>query len=302
MTSMTDTARRNRRNRRTLRPLFAAVACLGAACFADSETEAVEETPSLDAVQGTGIGPAGAASATRAGGGLTGVWTVTGHALSGAAAMDGAEASAWRGRTIRLVDWEAQAPGARCAEPVYRTTTEPAGMFVGRFESWPPDLVLPIQGGQVEVMTVRCEGRDWVGPGGTMIRVDAARALTVWDGVFFSLERDLEAEAVDFRGAGNEPGWVVEIDDGRRIRLQYDYGEAEVVVPAPAPDIDPATGAREYRPGDGPEDLRVRIAPEPCTDDMSGFAFPATFTVTLGERTFRGCGGPAPTGDAAGPG
>ena len=293
-----------RLHRRSLRPLVSAAACLGAACFGaacfgDPEREAIDETPSLDGVQGTGIGPAGAASGTRAGGGLTGVWTVTGHALSAAAAMDGAEASAWRGRTIRLVDWEAQAPGARCAEPEYRTTTEAAGTFVARFESWPPDLVLPIQAGQVEVMTVRCEGRDWVAPGGTVIRVDAARALTVWDGVFFSLERDLEAEAVDFRGTGNEPGWPLDVDDGRRIRFLYDYGEAEVVVPAPDPEVDAATGAREYRPGDGPEDLRVRIAPEPCTDDMSGFAFPATVTVTLGERTFRGCGGPAPAvGDA----
>jgi hypothetical protein len=29
---------------------------------------------------------------------------------------------------------------------------------------------------------------------------------------------------------------------------------------------------------------------------MSGFPFPATVTVMLGERTFRGCGGPAPDG------
>jgi len=38
------------------------------------------------------------------------------------------------------------------------------------------------------------------------------------------------------------------------------------------------------------DDLRVEIVPVSCNDSMSGRAFPATVTVTLNGRTFRGCG------------
>jgi uncharacterized membrane protein len=210
--------------------------------------------------------------------------------------MDEREAARWRGRTLRLVEWEAQSPGARCADPSYETTSEPATAFVERFESWPTSLILPISGGLVEVMTVACEGSEWAAPGGVMIRVDAGRALTVWDGAFFSLERDAEAEAVDFRGVGNEPGWIVEVVEGRHIRFRYDYGERQIITPVPERSADDESGAVEYRAASDAGDLEVRIASEPCADDMSGFPFPATVTVMLGERTFRGCGGPAPDG------
>jgi len=36
--------------------------------------------------------------------------------------------------------------------------------------------------------------------------------------------------------------------------------------------------------------IRVEIVPVSCNDSMSGRAFPATVTVTLNGRTFRGCG------------
>jgi putative lipoprotein len=143
-------------------------------------------------------------------------------------------------------------------------------------------------------MSVRCEGSPWTAAGGTMIGVDSDHALTVWEGVFFTLERDTEAEAVDFRGTGNEPGWIIEVTEGRQIHFLYDYGESEIYTPAPERSTDAGGGAIEYHAVTESADLRVRFEAEPCADDMSGFPFPATVRVTLDARTFRGCGGPAP--------
>ena len=39
-----------------------------------------------------------------------------------------------------------------------------------------------------------------------------------------------------------------------------------------------------------PTTLRVEVVPVRCEDTMSGKPFPATVTVTLNERSFRGCG------------
>ncbi len=225
---------------------------------------------------------------------LTGVWTVGGHWLTDASAMDEQEATDWHGRTVRLLRWEAQAPGARCAEPSYRAERVAADAFVSRFESWPRDLVLPVEQGSVLVMSVRCDAEDWVAPGATMIRVGDDRALTPWDGVFFALDRDHAAEQVDFRAQGNEPGWRLEIVEGERMRFEYDYGANEVITPAPEADVEPDSGTVRFHAVTEASDLLVEIRPGPCMDDMSGFPFPATVEITLDERVFLGCGGPSP--------
>ncbi|HUG00747.1 MAG TPA: hypothetical protein VML95_02665 [Longimicrobiales bacterium] len=252
----------------------------------------MDEPPTLDARE-----PGSRGGADEVGSGLTGVWTVAGHWRADVSALAEEEAEAWRGRSLRLVDWEALVPGNRCAQPAYRTESLSAEAFVSRFDSWPADLILPVTDGRVEVMTVTCDGSDWVAPGATMIRVDADRALTVWDGVFFALDRDHQAEAVDFRAVGNEPGWLLEVVEGERIRFRYDYGESEAFTPAPEPEIAAETGGITYHAVTEAVDLRVEILPESCLDDMSGFPFPTTVSVTLGDRTFRGCGGPRPDTD-----
>lgn len=276
------------------RAFIAGMLALAVGCGAEESREA--DAPSFEgsapggaATPGDFVDPANAAGPP---GPLTGVWTVVGHAFAGAAAMAEEEARDWHGRTIRLLDWEAQAPGARCAAPEYRTTRPSAEAFIADFRAWPSSLTLPVGPGGVEVLRVQCEGQDWIAPGGRLVRMPEDRALTVWDGVFFVLERDSAAEAVDFRAQGNEPGWILEIDLEEHMRLVYDYGERRAYTPVPEPKA--SGGATEYHAITEASDLLVRIVPEPCADDMSGFPFPATVTVTLNGRTFRGCGGPAP--------
>ena len=93
---------------------------------------------------------------------------------------------------------------------------------------------------------------------------------------------------VDFRAVGQEPGWFLEIDNGKQIRLVYDYAEHELVVPAPAPASKGA--AVVYDTTVQSRRLVIVIEEAPCTDSMSGEAFPRTVSVAIGERTLRGCG------------
>ena len=105
-------------------------------------------------------------------------------------------------------------------------------------------------------------------------------------------QRDPWAEAkrrgMNFRAVGQEPGWHLEIRWGERIRFVYDYGEREVVTPAPEPTGEEAT--RTYHAETEAYDLTVTITDEPCTDAMSGERFEKTVTVELDGETYRGCG------------
>ena len=93
---------------------------------------------------------------------------------------------------------------------------------------------------------------------------------------------------VDFRAVGQEPGWFLEIDSGKQIRIVYDYAEHELVAPAPEPASKGA--AVVYDTTAQSQRLVIVIDDAPCTDTMSGEAFPRTVSVTIGPRTLHGCG------------
>lgn len=94
---------------------------------------------------------------------------------------------------------------------------------------------------------------------------------------------------VAFRAVGNEPGWWVEVDrgDNPALRALLDYGEREVAV-ARAHGISSTQGfGGETEDG---TDVVLRIRREPCSDGMSGEAFEAAAELTVGDRTYAGCG------------
>jgi putative lipoprotein len=93
---------------------------------------------------------------------------------------------------------------------------------------------------------------------------------------------------VDFRAIGQEPGWFLEIDNEKQIRLVYDYAEHQLVAPV----VSPATKGSRVFYDMMVESQRVLITIEetPCNDAMSGEAFPRSVAVTIGTRTLRGCG------------
>jgi len=109
--------------------------------------------------------------------------------------------------------------------------------------------------------------------------VDAARS--VWE--------DAKLRGVDFRGVGNEPGWLLEIDPERLVFV-YDYGTRRVEVPRPEPTTDDAAARSVYTTEAEAWPFTVTLSGEECHDVMSGEAFETTVQVVWGPRTFDGCG------------
>lgn len=100
---------------------------------------------------------------------------------------------------------------------------------------------------------------------------------------------DARERGVAFRGIGNEPGWLVEVDGGNApsLRAQLDYGERNIE----ASNLDTAPdGSRiSGRTAEG-DDVSLAIAIEDCSDGMSDQIYPASAELTVGERSYRGCG------------
>lgn len=218
---------------------------------------------------------------------LTGIWTVIGHHMPGISAMTDADAAAWHGQTVRLTTAEAISPGTHCDQPTYATRTVARdSLLAGEFDL-PPGSLTPLASlERLILLEVSCDGAPWAAMGGRLIQIDADLALAPWDGVFFELERNH-----DFRAAGQEPFWRLEIAKGKEIRFMH-VGKPDVVTPVPRHTTDRVTGARVFHATTEATDLRVVIEPTPCTDVMSGKLFETTVTVTLNKQTYLGCGGP----------
>ena len=105
-----------------------------------------------------------------------------------------------------------------------------------------------------------------------------------------SIWEHAKLSGVDFRATGNEPGWHVEITEGRRIQFTYDYGQRQVVAPTPQPDVDAENGRTVYHAQTEAHNLKAIIESTPCTDTMSGEIYSVTTTVVLDGKTYRGCG------------
>lgn len=95
---------------------------------------------------------------------------------------------------------------------------------------------------------------------------------------------------VDFRGLGQEPGWLLEIYSGDSIVFLPDYATRRIVTPAPEPLPLPDTPGVRYEARTGTHELDIRIVCDSCTDVMSGFRFEATVTVTSNGDVYQGCG------------
>jgi putative lipoprotein len=97
------------------------------------------------------------------------------------------------------------------------------------------------------------------------------------------------ARGAVFRAIGQEPGWWVEIGGGDSppLHAELDYGARKI-------DIARTQGISST-PGFGGStadgtDVVLRTKPEPCNDDMSGERFEASAELTVGGKTYKGCG------------
>lgn len=91
-----------------------------------------------------------------------------------------------------------------------------------------------------------------------------------------------------FRATGNEPSWVLEMDD-REMTLLTDFGETRLVAPTPVPET--TNEAKTYVANVDGRSLTVRVFAQLCADSMSGMPHPNTVTLLLDGETLHGCGG-----------
>lgn len=99
---------------------------------------------------------------------------------------------------------------------------------------------------------------------------------------------DAWLRGVDARALGNEPGWILEVTRGARLRFVYAYGEDTVAGPAPTPTR--RANRVVYRTEAGGHALTATFRDTLCRDVMSGARFPAAAAVTYRGTTYHGCG------------
>ena len=196
---------------------------------------------------------------------LLGIWTVVSHSMPGISAMSDADADTWDGLSIRILQAEAVSRSDRCETPAYRT--------VG------------------DTLELSCGKEPWTAFGARMVPAGPDRARALWDGVLFELER-----TQDFSAVGQEPGWWLEVQQGKSLRLLWAYGEKRVTIPAPSGTRDSA-GTVTYQAKTDSLDLRIVVTQASCTDAMSGKPYPMAVTVTVNTQALKGCGEPQPVAD-----
>lgn len=107
-----------------------------------------------------------------------------------------------------------------------------------------------------------------------------------------SIWEHAKLNGVSFRAVGNEPGWVLEIRDGDRLDLNYDYGQSTLSVAIDETHAETGARTTTYSGSGEGRTLTVRLVGEACGDTMSDETFPTRVEIQLNERKLSGCGRP----------
>jgi putative lipoprotein len=100
--------------------------------------------------------------------------------------------------------------------------------------------------------------------------------------------QDAKSRGIEFRAVGNEPGWFLEIDQQKWMRVLYAYGERMVTTPVPMPSTEGSV--TRYQASGSGHALDITISDGPCSDGMSDQSYPLTVAVNLDGTELRGCG------------
>ena len=93
-------------------------------------------------------------------------------------------------------------------------------------------------------------------------------------------------DGADFRAIGNEPPWVLEMQEQSRVVLVTDYGAKRVEIPLPLQKEDRDARTTQWIA----DDFQLKIIARPCIDSMSGEVFESTVIFNFEDQTFLGCG------------
>jgi membrane-bound inhibitor of C-type lysozyme len=99
---------------------------------------------------------------------------------------------------------------------------------------------------------------------------------------------DARRRGINFRAAGNEPGWVLEISDEKQLLFVGDYSMNRVLTPDPGAQA--IADGRIYHAITEANELIVEINDTECRDSMSGASYASEISITLNGEQFSGCG------------
>ena len=115
-----------------------------------------------------------------------GEWKVTGFKFAPVSAMDERTARAWTGAVASYSESSVNFMNEVCNKPVYKIVNMKEGDFYSDYRL--TFKMLGIKDAGVTIIEVGCPSA-WVAAGATLIRVNNNVAYTLWDGVFFKLEK-----------------------------------------------------------------------------------------------------------------
>ncbi len=169
------------------------------------------------------------------------------------------------------------------SEPPAETTTEPAG-----FQAVTAVYRCTSADGEVRLVTrTREHGLHvFLPPDATGGYLDCEhdRRASIWE--------HAKLNGVDFRAVGNEPGWVLEIREGERLDLSYDYGQRRLSVPVTDTSADADKRITTLSGSADGRAMTVRLSGGGCSDTMSDETYPTRVEVEFDDRVLSGCGRP----------
>jgi len=97
-------------------------------------------------------------------------------------------------------------------------------------------------------------------------------------------------DGVQFRAVGNEPGWLIEIREDKKIRFINDYGSLEIKAPVDDLWLGPAGEDKIYYVENDVIQFQVIIMKKSYQDNMSGETFPYQVRVVFPSKSYVGGG------------
>jgi len=115
-----------------------------------------------------------------------GDWKVTDAKFSGISAMNMDEAKVWFGSVATYTKEKVTFHNEICENPVFKVESLTKDKFFSSYKATFDEL--SIEGEIVEILHVGCPS-NWVSAGSTIIKANANFGYTLWDGVFFKIDK-----------------------------------------------------------------------------------------------------------------
>lgn len=115
-----------------------------------------------------------------------GVWKVTDAKFPGISAMGMDEAKAWFGSEVTYTETKVTFRDESCHSPEFTTTLLTEDEFFSAYRA--TFKALGIEGESVEILHVDCSS-SWTSSGATLVKANSNFGYTLWDGVFFKVDK-----------------------------------------------------------------------------------------------------------------